>query len=84
MDQVNAHNTSAFANFNLYPGIEILKIKNNDYLLKNNNKTVNFSVRHGQIKIVNKLYAAEFGNLLKTKCISIKLQKDKSEVSLSW
>ena len=84
IDQTTIPNTPAIANFNLYPGIEIFKKNNNNFLLRKNNKTVNFLVKQGQVKIVNKLYAVEFGNLLKTKCISIILQKEKSEVILSW
>ena len=84
IDRTTIPNIPAIANFNLYPGIKIFKKNNNNYILRKNNKTVNFSVKQGQVKIVNKLYAVEFGNLQKTKCISIILQKEKSEVTLSW
>lgn len=85
IDQVSLDTSYAVANFNLDPQVKVSKKNQNDnYILNKSNKTVNFLVKNGEAKIVNKFYALEFGRLEKTKCISIKLQKGKSEVIITW
>ncbi len=84
-DEVVSKNCSAIANFILHPDIKLIK---NDlkkkYILKNKSDKVYLLIKHGEPKIVEKFYAPEFGILKKTKCISISLQKSKSEIILTW
>lgn len=85
IDKISLDTSYAIANFNLDPQVKVSKRnENNNYILNKRNKTVNFLVKNGEAKIVNKFYASEFGRLEKTKCISIKLQKGKSEVIITW
>ena len=84
-DEVTSKNCSAIANFILHPDIKVIKNDTKEkYILKTKSDNVYLWVKHGESKLVDKFYAPEFGILRKTKCISISLQKSKSEIILTW
>jgi uncharacterized heparinase superfamily protein len=85
IDEITIKKSDAVAHFILHPRIKVIEeIDTRDYVLINNNKRVKISVEEGQGFIIEKQYASEFGVLLDTKCICVKLVKGKSKVILSW
>jgi len=84
-DSITLNKSEAIARFILHPDIKIKQDGfKNMYSFTLENNIVKLHVEKGGSIISDMLYAPEFGILLKTKCISIKLVDGTSKVILTW
>jgi len=69
----------------LHPDTELIRNKKNSFIIKlKNKKMVSLKFNVKDIKIKDWHYASEFGNLVKTKCLSIFSNKNIIKTYISW